>query len=292
MATLGIDIGNYNVKTSIGQIFDARYSTKDDLLEDNTGIEINGVNYNIGSGTFETKLNKSEKQNILPLLYTAILRSTTDPVVNIVLGLPIGQYKENKEKFKNTISIKKMVEVRYKGINKSIIIDNIEVFPEGAGAYYSLDDKPINCIVLDIGGRTTNIVNFENKKIAKFDSKALGMINLYSDIRDNINSKYSLDIKIEQIENILKNGLWVDGEKTDMNFVKPIIRELLDELMNELNLNYPIRTQEVLLTGGGSVFLYGALQKRLNRVKRLENYLFANAIGFKKVGDSLWKEEE
>lgn len=292
MAILGIDIGNYNVKTSTGQIFNARYSTKDDLLEKHLGLEINGFNYNIGAGSFETKLNKSEKQNILPLLYTAILRSTNDSLVNIVLGLPIAQYKQNKENFKSTISTRRMVSVKYKGENKSIIIDNIEVFPEGAGAYYSMDYKPDNCIVLDIGGRTTNIINFENKKIVKSDSKALGMINLYADIRDTINSKYSLDLKIEQIENILRNGLWVDGEKIDVTFIKVIIQELLDELMNELNLNYPIRTQEVFLSGGGSFLLYGALQKRMNRVTRLENYLFANAIGFKKVGDSLWKEEE
>jgi plasmid segregation protein ParM len=292
VATLGIDIGNYNVKTSSGQIFNARYSTKQNLLETNLGLEIDGMNYDIGSGYFETKLNKAEKQNILPLLYTAILRSTNYSLVNIVLGLPIAQYKQNKDNLKSIITASRMASLRYKGEKKIIIIENIEIFPEGAGAYYSLEDKPNDCIVLDIGGRTTNIINFHNKKIVKSDSKALGMINLYADVRDNINSKYSLDLKIENIENVLRDGLWIDGQKIDMSFLKPIVEDLIDELMNELNLNYPIRIEETLLTGGGAFLLYSALQKRINRITRLENYLFANAIGFKRVGDNLWNEEE
>lgn len=62
--------------------------------------------------------------------------------------------------------------------------------------------------------------------------------------------------------------------------------------MNELNLNYPIRTHNSILTGGGSFLLYTVLKKRIENLVRIDNYLFANALGFRKVGLSLWKDED
>lgn len=291
MAILGIDIGNYNLKTSSGLIIPATYTTKEGLLDNSDPLEVLGATYYIGNGTLETKLNKAEKRNILPLLYYGIIKSTLDPMVSVIVGLPVSQYKANKDKLRETILENKVVKVKYK-VDRTIIIENCEVFPEGAGAYFSLDEKPKNCIVLDIGGRTTNIIHFENGKIKNANSKALGMINIYSDIRDYLNSNYALDLRIEQIETVIKEGLWLDGEKIEMNFIKPIIQDFITELMNELELHYPIRTYEVLLTGGGSFLLYGVLQKRIKRIRRLDNYLLANAVGYRKWGVFKWKEEE
>ncbi|MDP4174152.1 MAG: ParM/StbA family protein [Bacteroidota bacterium] len=292
MATIGIDIGNYNLKTSSGFIMPAKYTTKERLLDSGTALTHNGTTYYMGEGTLETKLNKAEKQNILPLLYTAILESTDRPVVNIVVGLPINQYKSNKDKLKAAILQNKMIKVRYKGIDRTLIIENVEVFPEGAGAYYSLENKNKKCIILDIGGRTTNFAVFENNKLIKADSKALGMINLYDSIRQHLNSNHTLSLNIEDIESILRDGLKVDGQQVDMNFIAPFIKDMVENLMNELNLNYPIRTHTSILTGGGSFLLYGVLKKKIESLVRIDNYLFANAQGFRKVGLSLWKEED
>lgn len=292
MATIGIDIGNYNLKTSTGFIMPAKYTTKEKLLDNGISLIHNGINYYMGDGLLETKLNKAEKQNILPLLYTAILESTGHPVVNVVVGLPVNQYKANKEKLKTSIMQNKVIKVRYKGIDRTLIIENIEVFPEGAGAYYSLDNKPKKCIILDIGGRTTNFAVFENNKLVKADSKALGMINLYDSIRQHLNSNHTLNLNIEDIEVILREGFDLDGQQVDMSFIRDFVKDMIDDLMNELNLNYPIRTHKVLLTGGGSFLLYGVLKKRIESLERIDNYLFANAQGFRKVGLSLWKDED
>jgi plasmid segregation protein ParM len=295
MATLGIDVGNYNlhVASSNGNIvMPAMYTTKENLIDKGESIEINGVTYYLCSGSLEIKLNKVEKKSILPLIYAGIIKSTLDPVVNIIVGLPCSQYKMNKDVMKQNIISNKVINIKYKGVERTIVIENCEVFPEGAGSYYSLEDKPQNCIIVDIGGKTINMVQIEKGKVTNPNTKPLGMINLYSDIRDYLNSKYTLDLKIEQIEDVLKEGLWVEAEKVDMSFIKPIISDFINELMNELELKYPIRTQEVLLTGGGAFLLYGVLQRKITRIRRLENYLTANAEGFRKVGLNLWKEEE
>lgn len=292
VATIGIDIGNYNLKTSSGFIMPAKYSTKEKILDNGITLEFNGITYYMGEGALETKLSKAEKQNILPLLYTAILESTDKAFVNVVCGLPVNQYKVNKDKLKAMIMQNKIVKVIYKGMPRTFIIENCEVFPEGAGAYYSLDTKHKKCIILDIGGRTTNFVVFENNKLIKADSKAIGMINLYDSIRRYLNSNYTLELNIEDIESVLKDGLEVDGQQADMTFITPFIKDIVEELMNELNLNYPIRTHKTILTGGGSFLLYGVLKKRVESLMRIDNYLFANAQGFRKVGLSLWKDAE
>lgn len=292
MATLGIDLGNYNVKTSSEVIFSSRVTTKENLLDNSKVLVLNGIKYFVGSGELEINLNKSSKENTLALLYAAILESTKDTVVNIVVGLPISQFKENKDVFKANLIQSKFINLSYCGEPRAVILNNLEVFPEGMGAYLSLKNRPRNCIIVDIGGRTTNIIEIKNNKYFKGVSLVQGMINLYSNIKDQLNSKYTLNLGIEDIETALKEGLYVDGEKVDMSFMKSDIKNMIDALMNELNLNYPIRTTEVLLSGGGAFLLNNILTKKIGRLTLVDDYLFSNAKGFKKVGANLWKEDE
>lgn len=294
----GIDLGNYNVKTSERDIitakpviFKAKYSTKEKIMDNNNCLQLNGKHYYIEDGELETNLNKSKKLNILPLLYTAIIRSTRDIDNNVVLGLPVSQFKANKDSLKKYILDNGSVQCKYNGEQREIRINNVEIFPECAGAYFSIKDKPADCILVDIGGRTTNICLFEDGKLTKkYISIPAGMINIYDDIAEYLNTKFTLDIKMEQIESILKKGLFVDGMKIDFSFIKPIINEYFDIVINELNLNYPVRTHRIFLSGGGSLIVGGSLKKRLKGAQILENTLLANAIGFKKVGDQLWQK--
>lgn len=292
MATLGIDLGNYNIKTSSGVIFPSKVTTKENLLENSKVLVVNGIKYFIGSGELEINLNKSSKENTLVLLYAAILESTKDAVVNVVVGLPISQFKENKYIFKANLTQSKFIALDYCNQLRNIILNNVEIFPEGMGTYLSLTNRPKNCVIIDIGGRTTNIIEVKNGKYFNGISMALGMINLYSNIRDYLNGKHTLDLKLEDIETVLKEGLYVDGEKVDMTSIKSYFKNMVDALMNELNLNYPVRTSEVLLSGGGAHLLNNILSKKISRLTLVEDYLFSNAKGFRKVGDSLWKEEE
>lgn len=292
MATLGIDLGNYNIKTSSEVIFSSRVTTKENLLENSKVLVLNGIKYFIGTGELEINLNKSSKENTLALLYAAIVESTNDTVVNIVVGLPVSQFKENKDTFKANLTLSKFISLSYGNEPRNIILNNLEIFPEGMGTYLSLTNRPKNCVIIDIGGRTTNIIEVKNGKYFNGISLALGMINLYSNIKDYLNSRFTLDLKLEDIEAVLKEGLYIDGEKVDMTFVKSYFKNMVDVLMNELNLNYPIRTTEVLLSGGGAYLLNNILSKKISRLTIVDDYLFSNAKGFKKVGVNLWREEE
>ena len=97
--------------------------------------------YYIGEGNFETELNKSSKNNFLPLLLTGIAlnMNKNDVFQQIVCGLPINQYKANKEALEDMVLSSRVREIKLNGEPRKIVITDFKVYPEGVGAYYSLN---------------------------------------------------------------------------------------------------------------------------------------------------------
>lgn len=285
---LGIDLGNWNVKTSEGNIFPSRYTTIENILGA-TGdvLEYEGVRYYLREGKLENNYDKANKEtNIILFLYALALQK--DRYFKVVVGLPALTYKVSRDAFKEKLLENKIYKLKINGIEKTIIIEDLIVFPEGAGAYYSLSQRTKNAVIVDIGGGTTNIVSFKNGKLDKCTTLGKGMIELYNNVREYLNSTYTLKLELEDIEVIMREGLRVDGNEISFAFIKPIIDSFVKDLMNELR-NYPIRTSKVLLTGGGSKLLKGPLSK-ISGLEVIDDYLFSNAKGFKKVGEAKWKE--
>lgn len=285
---LGADLGNWNVTTSEGDIFPARYTLVENLLGANGDVlEYEGTKYYMREGRLENNYDKANKEtNIILFLYALALQN--DRYFKVVVGLPALTYKTSRDTFKENLLENKVYHLKLNGIDKTIIIEDLIVFPEGAGAYYSLNQRPKNSVIIDIGGGTTNIVSFKNGKLDKCTTSGKGMIELYNNVREYLNSTYTLKLELEDIESVMREGLRVDGDEISFTFIKPIIDSFVKDLMNELR-NYPIRTSKVLLTGGGSKLLKGPLSK-IPGLEVIDDYLFSNAKGFKKVGETKWKE--
>lgn len=288
---LGVDIGTYSVKTSTKVTFFSKFTQEDSFTEINK-MNIGGVDYNIGEGEFSTDWNKSRKDNTLILLYAAIAKSTNDNINQIILGLPVQQYKKNKDAVIELVGSNKCATIN----KRNIIITDITVAPEGASTYYAMDielrqmigNKQL--IIIDIGGRTTDIVVFEGKKIIDVKTIPVGMLNIYQEIIDYVNSEYTESLNLEDGEIILKEGLFLDGELHDISFIKPILERNFNTIFKELQLKYNVNKGYVYLTGGGSLTLKLAFRNRLKNIVISKNPVFDNAIGFKKVGESLWLE--
>lgn len=285
---IGVDLGNWNIKTSEGNIFPSRYTMVENILG-STGdvLEYEGVKYYIKEGKLENNYDKANKEtNLILFLYSLALQK--DRYFKPVVGLPALAYKSNKELFKNKLlNQKKFHDVLINKQQKRITIEDLIVFPEGAGAYFSLKNRPKNAVIIDVGGGTINIVSFKNGKLDTCTTVGKGMIQLYNQIRDYLNSTYTLKLELEDIEIIIKEGLKVDNEEISFAFINNIINSFIIDLMNELR-NFPIRTSKVLLSGGGSKLLISHLS--IPGLEVIEDYMFSNARGFKKVGESKWKE--
>lgn len=274
---LSLDIGSSDLKTDLGLKIPSKIRVGTSLNKDAIRVNFDDVDYIIGEGNREVEINKASREHNLIFIYTLIALSTENISNEIAVGLPLGQYKSNKDEYKKYIMANNSKTFMINGKIRTIKITDVKVFPEG------LASVPVgyNGVVVDIGGRTTDICLLENRKVVNPLTKAKGILNLYSDIVNFANEKYSLDLQQEEGERVLK-GLTVDGELVDNKFAKDIMAEFVDDIVNTLKLNYSIKTNNLLLTGGGAEICERAFKNRIKQTKKLENATFSNAVAFRK----------
>jgi len=285
----GIDVGNYSLKEFPGTNIKSLVTTEENILGSKITLEYEDKIYYIGEGSFETELNKSIKENFLPLLLTGIaLNNTNDVFHQIVCGLPINQYKANKQALEEMVLSSRVREIKINGEPRKIIITDFAVYPEALGAYYSLDINE-DVILVDIGGRTTDIAYVADKKLKESSTVVIGTLNIYKDIADKLNSLYSLDLDISMAERILNKGYFeIDGQRTDLSFVTEMLKRNFNKINDDLSMKFPARTENIILVGGGYKIFEKAFKKRYQNSFVADNPIFANAIGFQKVGEMLW----
>lgn len=287
---LGIDKGTTYTKSSENKIIRStiRKFNNDILFDDKLTVEIFNKKYIIGEkGNYSTDLMKPMHENTKILVYTMIGLSIMQKYVetDLVVGLPIGLYARQKQNMKNLFTNDEIY-MNINGNDKHIKINRIEVFPECAGAFYSQTEK--NALIIDIGGLSIDIGLFENSKLIKYSTYSMGTMKLYSKIANEINSQYDLSLTEWDIPKILNEGLYIYGMNVPIK-TEEIIKNHALEIIERLKLEYEIKaTKNVLLTGGGSLLLADYLKYDIPQSK-LINVKFANAIGFKKVGEVIFK---
>lgn len=117
-----------------------------------------------------------------------------------------------------------------------------------------------------------------------------GTINLYKDFINKINNKLSLDLVMTDAERILKNGLILDGKKTNIDFALEVYKQFVDTLISQLNVEYSLRTNYISLTGGGATLLYKQIKNKLGDGVAIQNNpIFANAKNYYELGVSIWQ---
>lgn len=286
---LGIDIGNYSLKSSTNLNIKSLICEEENILGSSNVLVIDGKKYVIGEGDFETELNKSSKENFLPLLYVAVALSSNDTINQVVCGLPINQFKANKADVEQLINNNKIKQISLNGKPRKIIISEFKVYPEGVAAYYSLGISD-DVIIVDIGGRTTDIAYISNKKLNLSGTVAVGTLNIYKAVANKLNSEYSLDLNLEMIDRIIERGkLKVDNKDVDLSFITEILKVNFMKIKQELDLRFPARTERIILVGGGAKLFGKAFKRRYSNCEIAENNIFANAKGFKKVGENIWQ---
>lgn len=283
---LGIDIGNYNVKTSEGIIFKSAISENIEFGNKFDKIEIENKLYYIGTGKLEVDYRKFDKDNFIPLLLAAICKSSNSVENKIGLGLPIKQYYTFKDDLINKL-INKSYDVTFNNIRRRVKIVDVQVFPESvAGIITHYNDTLFNVkhkdiVSVDIGGKTTDIALIKNKKVIQSSQVNTGTIDIYNSIKKSLEAKYfDIKINLDNIKDFLENGFYYKGERQNLSFAIKGCNDLFKDIYTELNLNYPINTSAVVFQGGGSELLYSVLNKKICNIIQLDD-LFSNAKGYK-----------
>lgn len=292
---IGVDLGYGYTKTSEGIVFPSKISTHENILGEGNMLILDNKAYTVGEGNVEVDLNRVNKELTRVCLMEALAMSSNQNDFQVVAGLPLGLFNSQKDQMKQMLLSNRYVEFEVNKQKRAIAITKAEVFPQCLGAHYSLSaaDDTEDRVYIDIGGRTVIIALLQmfngKRKVTQHSTIYEGTLTLFSKIVSAINSKYETLFEIEDGERILKNGLSIYGEKQDIGFIKNIIEEHTDKIMKELLLKYPVKTAKVTLIGGGAYVLKSLFDKRIPGTSIIPNAQFANALGFKKIGVSLWQ---
>lgn len=283
---LGVDIGNYNVNTSEGVMFKASVSSHKDFGSSANKIVIDNKAYYLGDGQLEIDYRKYDKSNYMPLLLGAICMSTNHEEIELGLGLPLTQHKNFKTELIQLLN-KRTFQVNYNGDNRLIHLKRVEVFPEGVASLIHSYDKlresigSRDIIVVDMGGKTTDIALFHNKKVIKSTCINKGTIDVYNEIKLALEDRYfDVKVNIDKVQDYLDEGFFYKGDKQDIRFAIKRSNDIFKDVYNELKLNYPINSEAVVLQGGGSSLLGNVFKKKIQGLI-IDNDLFANAKGYR-----------
>lgn len=262
---LGIDVGYSHTKT-VGKkgkdIF--RSTVKEGIIDINTGstvLEYEGNKLTIGErGRITVMPNKISDPNFEPLLLTAIMRNADDRLtninVNLVTGLPIAWYPNQKEELRDFL-LNKKITIGYKGKERNIHILNCIVFPQSAGlALTNPDDfaEGRTNLVIDIGGLTVDVSYYEGRRMVHYDSYQMGMLKFYSDVASAINGRFNVNVDDQDVERFIEEGtVTISEEPREFDFPK-YFRAHMDKIITKIKTDFPYDiVHKKTFVGGGSL---------------------------------------
>ena len=213
---IGIDHGYYAIKTAhcsfpagLTSYGEHEPYTRQGLLE------FGGCFFVCGSGRQPIQRDKTVNDNYYLLTLAAIAKEIQqrglppECSVRIAAGLPLTSFGRDKPKFKDyLLRSKQPVNFRFEGVEYSITIEEVAVFPQGYAALMTetglLQDEP-SMLLMDLGGWTVDLMRIDNA-IPVADtahSLELGMIRCVDDIREQVRRETGLSLTDAQIENML-----------------------------------------------------------------------------------------
>lgn len=279
MTILAIDLGNYNIKTSEDFMFISTFTEGEVLNPQGEEVLVfEDRTYMMEKGSFDNEYNKSKK-NYKPNLLYAISISIHEDIkeIDLVLGVPVDNIGITKQ-FQDELQGKEF-KWALNGIERCIKINRVATVGEGISAFYTLNKlKRLSpTILVDIGGRTVNVIIFEKGKLKDKFTIPQGMIDLYDVIaakENSVGNRY----RAEQIYDLIERGIIKDTDEQEKLFIK--------QIMNEINRRVDIDLYNLVFSGGGSVALEGHLEAIGDII---EEGLFANVKGNKKIATKQWR---
>lgn len=291
----GIDAGYTYLKTP-EIIFPSKITTKERIFQDSTSLEIGGKIYTVGEGEVVTDLNKVDNELTKNIILAGLVKSS--PVNNfyVVTGLPIGQYNAQREQLKAMLLQYPVIHLGIDGTYRTIRILGAEIFPQCAGAFYTMSKDQLEnglYLICDWGGRTVDFTLWEvtngKRKLIHSTTIAQGSLILYKDIIRYINVKFDMSLDIEQGERIVDSRIIdVYGRKEDFGSVIDSFKaDQIETVFKHINLEYPQFKIAKHIGCGGAFRMYSHDYKKRMPVKMMPNSQKANAIGFEIVGRTI-----
>ncbi|MEZ0536021.1 hypothetical protein ACAG39_02090 [Caldicellulosiruptoraceae bacterium PP1] len=220
--------------------------------------------------------------------------------IELAIGLPIMLYSNYSDKVRDyiefaeeTIIINNEVR-RYK-------IDVCEVFPQGVGALFSINDKIPNgyISVIDVGFRTTDVLLVKYNKgdiipLTEFSfSVDEGTSRILTTLTKHIQHKYGIARNETNILDVFETGVvLVKGREKDITEARDeIVREVTESIINKIVTKWNDFVNDVvrIYVAGGGAYMISPHLKVIGEmeIKIVDDPQFANAKGFLNMLESI-----
>lgn len=284
-----IDLGNYNVK-GINQDgkridFKSNISRNYETFPDGFNyVLLEGEYTYFEKGVFSKEYIKTNKDYTAQLLYT--IAKLHEEVANIetklTLLLPLSEM-EHKEKYIKNLKGK---EFKYtvkasKKMDKIVKITDVLVLPEGYASYFTLENsiKTSSVLLIDVGGRTSNVVAMNSGKPQVLNTYKIGVLNFYSKLKKlNEANEYNL----EDVERLIKKG--------DIKVTPKQLASFTNDVINEIKIDVNLSHYDnVIWTGGGSTVIKDVITTDLPKCCSVNKEpLYSNILGALEVSKITW----
>lgn len=289
-----VDLGNYNVKAinNVGKQITFQSNLSRDYESYPDGFKyvlLDGEYTFFEKGTFSREYIKTQKNYTAQLLFAISQLYENEEIIedlNLVLLLPISEMQQ-KQKYIEDLKGKDFtftVKINKKQ-DKIIKIADVLVTPEGYSSYFTLSDdvKDSNLVLIDVGGRSTDIAELQNGRAKTLKTYHIGILDLYMKLQ-NINA--DKEYKLEEIKCAIDRGDIKVTKKQLAGFVNDII----NEIKIDVNLNH---YDNVVWTGGASKVIEETINDTLPKQCYVhKNPLYSNILGALEVGKIAFNNAE
>ena len=329
MEFLGLDDGHFSIKCAgekqfifpskvVNGFYPFISITEDTSISSLYSVEDNGNKYTvIGQDAIsstmrflDTRTDDFPYSDInLVLINHALLLSGIEKEVAICSGLPFQQYYVNNKKNVELIQKKKNNLLRSLNMENNVDIPTIvdhKIVAEGVAGYFDLkynSDGSLNeeveqikqdgliCIV-DIGGRTTDIVTIHNDAVDFNRSLTLDIGGLYlqDNITEQVKAKFGYNaLPNKTIDILTRDGVFknIDAKDIVINAKKEMANEISNAVKSKIGNNSDIGL--IAFIGGGTLLLKEQLTPLYKDgiAKFVKDPIYSNARGMFKMAKYL-----
>lgn len=299
MKLLGIDNGYNFTKTSEGVIILSTIKHGvDDINADTIQVKIGNDNYIVAdeNGTYVADADKLKTPEARELLKVCTLTSIglSYPEesfidVEVVAGLPVDYFANQKEELKILLEgYDEKITINSIGKEQRIRISKATIYPQSAGVVFSKAKQLKNetSLVIDIGGGTWDLSQFDGLKLVKKRSYPEGMLILYSKIAQFLNANYYTKYNTSDIYALIERGHFTcDGDKLSMDVVNDVIKDHVSKVLTDIKRDFDTNNVDnKFLIGGGAKPLEELIRKEFRGIELEKNAQMANAEYFELMG--------
>lgn len=196
----------------------------------------------------------------------------------VILSLAFLEYEDNWKKLSEICS--DFI------VSKKRFTQEVQVFMQGVGIWYD-QESPDNCLIIDIGFNTIDVILALNGSVRKelsFGLKGYGTSNFIHSVKEYLNKRSELQFNINEVQQmIIANNPVLDKFK-----MRPVIKRFsqtwMERLLSELQTYEQFNRAEkmgcdIIVAGGGAYYLKGLSLPSNYRLVDNEPE-FANVRGF------------